>query len=47
VLLEAYLLATSLVCLYFLLLSLANRVALRRLNIPPVKIGSPKVSIPC
>jgi chlorobactene glucosyltransferase len=45
VLLEAYLFGTSLVCLYFLLLSLANRVALRRLNIPPVKIGSPKVSI--
>jgi chlorobactene glucosyltransferase len=36
---------TSLVCLYFLLLSLANRIALGRLNIPPIRIGSPKVSI--
>ena len=41
----AYLVGASLVCLYFLLLSLANRFALARLNIPPVKIGSPKVSI--
>lgn len=41
----AYLVGASLVCLYFLLLSLANRIALGRLNIPPVKIGSPKVSI--
>jgi chlorobactene glucosyltransferase len=43
--LETYLAAASALCLYFLLLSLANSIAFRRLNRAPRKIGSPKVSI--
>ncbi|MDX2446797.1 MAG: glycosyltransferase [Desulfobacterales bacterium] len=44
-LLGTYLVGVSLVCFYFLSLTLANWLAFRRLTIPPKKLGSPKVSI--
>ena len=43
--LNLYLVGASAVCFCFLLLSLANMVAFRRLNIPARKLNSPKVSI--
>ncbi len=42
---QAYLLAVSIICLYFLALSVANSIAFRRLSMPPGKFASPRVSI--
>jgi len=43
--LHLFLAGSSALCLYFLLLSLANMATFRRLNIPARKLNSPKVSI--
>ena len=40
-----YLELASVTCLYFLLLTLVNNFSFRKLNIPPIKFRSPKVSI--
>jgi chlorobactene glucosyltransferase len=42
---DSYLLGVSVICTYFLALSVANCIAFRRLTLPPRKLNSPMVSI--
>jgi len=43
--LDVYLIGASIICFYFLSLTVANHFAFKRLTLAPRKLGSPKVSV--